>query len=97
MKMGDEPRNISADAILLWRSKFVVPSCRAEVLREIANTYCVGTTSLAVMLTDLCKGIQLEHVQSVWDWDLRLTGKGISDNELNKQLRELEVRGNNDV
>lgn len=62
------------------------------LLREMAAKYGGNRSILGFFIADLVTEQDLMAVQLVWVWDLNQTGKGLTDEQLEDELRNSGVR-----
>jgi len=81
--MGIPPEDIQK-----WKT-MLKTAAPATVLREMAKQYNVTRSTLGFMLADLNDEVSTTEVQTVWGWDIQGNGRGLSDDELNRDLAPL--------
>ena len=72
-----------------WRQR-LRDSPPSVVLREIAERYSVGRSALGLVLPDLGNGVYTPHVQAIWTWDLANRNSGLTDQQLDESLRDVD-------
>lgn len=73
-------------------SKLLQGERASVVLRELGKKYGVNRSALGFFIVDLASEKALEACQAIWAWDIDKTGRGLSDEQLEAELRSLGVR-----
>jgi hypothetical protein len=73
-----------------WQKRLAAERPSA-VLRDMAIEYQVTKSTLGFFLVDLWPYIGTPGVQAVWGWDIKGTGKGLTDEALDEELAELRA------
>ncbi|HLO96306.1 MAG TPA: hypothetical protein VK195_18510 [Burkholderiaceae bacterium] len=72
-----------------WRQR-LRQDAPAKVLREMTARYSVGRSAIGLVLPDLGGNVRTAEVQAVWTWDVAGTGAGLTDEELNDALKDVQ-------